>query len=85
MAVCAKNNLRVKSRAGHHVELIEKLAEYLKDEKIEDTASKMRMKRNRDLYDGGTSTSGKEAAFYLNFCRKLVADADAYIFPNKLL
>ena len=34
MAVCAKNNLRVKSRAGHHTELISKLAEYLEDPEL---------------------------------------------------
>ena len=85
MAVCAKNNLRVKSRTGHHVELISKLAEYLNDLEIEDVANKMRTKRNRDLYDGGTTTSEKEAKFYLLFCEKLVEKADSYLFPNKLL
>ena len=85
MAVCAKNNLRVKSRVGHHIELIGKLAEYLDDQEIEDIASQMRTKRNRDLYDGGVITSEKEADFYIRFCKKLVQSADAYIFPNKLL
>lgn len=85
MAVCAKNNLRVKSRTGHHTELISKLAEYLEDSEIEDTANKMRTKRNRDLYDGGTTTSLKEAEVYILFCKKLVKKADAYLFPDKLL
>lgn len=85
MAVCAKNNLRVKSRAGHHMELISKLAEYLDDPEIEDVANKMRAKRNRDLYDGGTSTSQREAEAYISFCKKLVKKADAYLFPDKLL
>lgn len=47
MAVCAHNNLRVKSRVGHHSELIKRLAEFLKDQGIEDMADKMRSKRNR--------------------------------------
>jgi hypothetical protein len=85
MAVCAKNNLRVKSRAGHHVELISKLAEYLNDQEIEDIAGKMRVKRNRDLYDGGTVTTLKEAEFYLSFCKKLIKQTDSYLFPDKLL
>jgi hypothetical protein len=85
MAVCAKNNLRVKSRAGHHIELIRKLAEYLADPEIEDVASKMRSKRNRDLYDGGVITSEKEADFYIHFCQKLIKSTDSYLFPDKLL
>jgi len=85
MAICAKNNLRVKSRTGHHIELISKLAEYLKDPEIEDIANKMRTKRNRDLYDGGTITSQKEAESYIVFCKKLIKEADFYLFPNKLL
>lgn len=85
MAVCAKNNLRVKSRTGHHVELIGKLADCLKDPEIEDVAGKMRIKRNRDLYDGGVATSEKEADFYLSFCRQLIKKVDFYLFPDKLL
>ncbi len=85
MAVCAKNNLRVKSRTGHHTELISKLAEYLKDVEIEDVANRMRRKRNKDLYDGGTMTSLKEADAYIVFCKKLVEAADIYLFPDKLL
>jgi len=85
MAVCAKNNLRVKSRAGHHIELIGKLAEYLKDQEIEDIANKMRTKRNKDLYDGGTITTKKEAESYIVFCKKLIKETDNYLFPDKLL
>lgn len=85
MAVCAKNNLRVKSKAGHHTELISKLSEYLNDPEIEDIANKMRIKRNRDLYDGGTTTSEKEASVYILFCKKLIKQADSYLFPDKLL
>lgn len=85
MAVCAKNNLRVKSRTGHHIELIDKLVEYLEYSEIKDVADKMRSKRNRDLYDGGTVTSEKEAEFYLSLCQELVAKADSYLFPDKLL
>lgn len=84
MAVCAKNNLRVKSRAGHHIELIGKLAGCLRDPEIEEVAGKMRNKRNRDLYDGGTITSEKEAKFYLSFCGELINKADNYLFQNKL-
>jgi len=85
VAVCAKNNLRVKSKAGHHIELISKLAEFLNDSEIEIVANKMRKKRNRDLYDGGIPTSAKEGKYYLQFCHNLVEKLDNYLFPDKLI
>lgn len=85
MAVCAKNNLRVKSQSGHHVELVDKLAEILKNSDIKRIANKIRVKRNRDLYDGGISTSEKEGIYYLKFCRELIKEADNYLFPDKLI
>jgi len=85
MAICAYNNLRVKSRAGHHSELISKLAGFLEDKEIEDMAERMRSKRNRDLYDGGVPTSAKEAEAYILFCKKLVKKAEDYLFPGRLL
>jgi hypothetical protein len=85
MAVCAHNNLRIKSRAGHHIKLIEKLANLLKDENIEMVANKMRSKRNRDLYTGGVIISKRESDYYLNFCQSLLKEADDYILPSRLL
>lgn len=85
MAVCSCHGIRVKSRTGHHIKLIEKLAEFLEDENIEIVANKMRMKRNRDLYDGGVLISEKEANYYINFCKDLLNKADYHIFPDKLL
>lgn len=41
MAVCAKNNLRVKSQSGHHLELVDKLAEILKNSDIKRIANKI--------------------------------------------
>ena len=85
IAICASNNLRVKSRIGHHIKLIEKLADLLKDENIEVVANKMRSKRNRDLYTGGVIISQREVDYYLKFCKSLLEKADDYIFPNKML
>lgn len=85
IAVCAKNNLKVKAQSGHHVELINKLAEYLGDNNVLDDANRMRRKRNMDLYGGGLFISEKEAINYLKFCRRLVARADKYLFPGKML
>ena len=85
IAVCAKNNLRVKSRVGHHRDLINKLAIFLNDKEIEIVADKMRQKRNRDLYDGGLPTSRKEADYYWYFCQNLLKRVDDYLFPDKLI
>lgn len=85
IAICAKNNLRVKSQSGHHAELINKLAEILGDNSILDNANRMRRKRNLDLYGGGLFISNKEAEKYQGFCRHLLDLADSYLFPGKML
>ena len=72
LAVCAKHELRVKSRPGHHVALIEKMSELMQDSEIEIIASDMRAKRNMDLYGGGTIISRKEAQMYLKFTASLL-------------
>ena len=57
IAVCAKNNLRVKARRGHHIELLDKMAEILKDADIGQISNGMRSKRNRGLYSAGDMVS----------------------------
>ena len=79
MAVCAENSLRVKSRRGHHIELIKKLALFLKDPEIEILADEMRSKRNWDLYGGGIAISQKEAKEYLNWTKKIFLKAGLFL------
>ena len=71
IAVCAKNNLRVKARKGHHIKLIKKLSFYLEDPEIEVLANEMRSKRNWDLYGGGIIISKKEAKEYLEWIKEI--------------
>lgn len=85
IAICAKNGLRVKSRVGHHIELISKLADFIGDKEVEIVADKMRIKRNKDLYEGGVIITEKEAEYYYKFCSELIKQADNYINPNKLI
>lgn len=85
IAVCAKRSLRIKSKTGHHVALISKLAEILDDEDIVAMAGKMRMKRNKDLYSGGLPISKKEADFYFDFCKDLIKKAESFLFQDKLI
>lgn len=85
ISVCAKNNLRVKARRGHHIELIDKMAEILDDQDIKQVGNEIRTKRNRGLYSGGDTVSRKEADFYCKFVKQIFEKADVYLFPDKLL
>ena len=71
IAVCAQKGLRVKSKSGHHIELLRKLAEFLEDPEIEEIGNEMRNKRNWDLYNGGGIISQKEAKEYLESIVKI--------------
>lgn len=84
IVVCAKNNLRVKARRGHHIALIEEMAKFLNDKEIEIIAQEMRSKRNRDLYDGGILISKKDTEMYLKFITDLVKKVEKYLDFNKL-
>ncbi|MDD3486885.1 MAG: hypothetical protein PHF35_00700 [Candidatus Moranbacteria bacterium] len=76
IAVCASQNLRVKSRRGHHIELIKKLSSLLSDSEVEVFANEMRAKRNWDLYGGGAIISKKEADEYLKWTKSIFSKAD---------
>jgi len=81
-AVCACNNLRVKSRPGHHVVLLDKCADLLNSPDLAVVAQAMRDKRNHDLYDGGTIITEKEANTYYTFVKNYLKTADSYIFKK---
>ncbi|MBU1136938.1 hypothetical protein KKD72_01030 [Patescibacteria group bacterium] len=85
IVVCAQTNLRVKSRRGHHIELIEKLAALLKDSEIGIIGDEMRLKRNLDLYGGGILISQKQASEYLEWVRKVFSKAERYLKKNPKL
>ncbi|MDD5696540.1 MAG: hypothetical protein PHO90_01010 [Candidatus Pacebacteria bacterium] len=79
ITVCAKNNLRIKSRQGHHIELIGKMAELLKDKEIEIIANEMRSKRNKSLYGGAVIITEKEARTYVDFLKQVIKKTDKYL------
>ena len=85
ITICARNNLRVKSRAGHHIELLKKLAECLDNEDILIVSNEMRKKRNFDLYSGGVLTSEKEALEYKEWLKKIVVQAEEYLSVSQKL
>jgi len=85
IAVCAKNGLRVKARAGHHFELLEKLSELIDLKEVEIIGNKMRRKRNLDLYGGGALISEKEAREYRDWLKNVFIKAETYISDGKRL
>ena len=74
--MCALNGVRVKSQQGHHIELLRKLSEFLKDDDVELIGNEMRMKRNWGFYDGDIIVSDKEAKEYLNWLTSILERAN---------
>jgi hypothetical protein len=85
IAICAKNNLRVKSRAGHHIDLVKKLSEYLGNKDIFAVGNEMRKKRNFDLYSGGVLITKKEALSYKEWLKKIILLAEEYLNTKQKL
>jgi hypothetical protein len=79
ISVCAKNGLRVRSKTGHHIELLKKLSEYFKNDDVFIIGDQMRKKRNFDLYSGGALISEKEAHDYLKRLKKIIIQAEDYL------
>lgn len=79
ISICSENSLRVKSRQGHHIELIEKLSKYLDDEEILTIGNEMRSKRNWDLYGGGIIISKKSAQEYLLWVKNILNKSQKYL------
>jgi hypothetical protein len=69
IALIAKKGHKVRSTAGHHVKILEKLSQLLKDEDILVLGNKMRQERNVNLYDGGFFVGEKDSLEYLEFVK----------------
>lgn len=65
--------VKIKSVPGHRVKIIEKLAQILKDDDIENIGNIMRSKRNLDFYAGGIEVTQKECREYINFVEEVLA------------
>jgi len=64
-----KKGYKVRSTAGHHIKILEKLSQLLKDEDILVLGNKMRQERNVNLYDGGFFVGEKDSLEYLKFVK----------------
>ena len=65
----AQKGYKVRSKAGHHIKILEKLSQLLKDEDIVVLGNKMRQERNVNLYDGGIFVGEKDSLEYLEFVK----------------
>jgi uncharacterized protein (UPF0332 family) len=74
--------MKVKSMPGHHIKIIEKLAQILKDNDIEDIGNIMRSKRNLDFYAGGIEVTEKECREYINFVEEVLTKVKEAISLN---
>jgi len=72
----AKKGYKVRSAIGHHVKILEKLSQILKEEDILVLGNKMRRERNVNLYDGGFFVGEKDSREYLDFVRDVFKKAD---------
>jgi hypothetical protein len=70
--IAAKGNAKVRSMPGHHIRIIEKMADLLGDEGVAIIGNAMRTKRNEDFYGGGIFVSEKEAFEYLKYVDNLL-------------
>jgi len=67
IALLSSYHVKIKSVPGHHVKIIEKMAEILQDEDIVSMGNVMRSKRNIDFYAGGVEVTEKECSEYIEF------------------
>lgn len=77
--VAATQNLRVKSRQGHHTELIAKLADTLDDGDIVLIGNEWRTKRNNELYFGGFTITDKEMKSYLSWLGGVMSEVEKFL------
>ena len=72
IALLSYYHIKVKSAPGHHLKIIDKLAEDLNDEAVADIGNIMRSKRNLDFYLGGAEITEKECREYINFAGEVL-------------
>lgn len=85
ITVIAFYGYKVKSRQGHHIMILEKFSQILREKEIGITGDRMRKKRNLDLYEGGTLISKKEAKNYLIFTKKIFLEAEKHVKKQRSL
>lgn len=77
--IAAKGSVKVRSVAGHHIKIIEKMSEILNDEMVMTIGNAMRTKRNEDFYGGGIFISEKESVEYLEYVKNILRKIELQI------
>jgi uncharacterized protein (UPF0332 family) len=80
IALLSFNSIKVKSVPGHHIKIIGKMSDILRDDTIADIGNAMRSKRNLDFYAGGIEVTEKECEDYIKFAEKVLRKAKSYLF-----
>jgi len=75
IALIAVAGFKVRSIPGHHVKILEKIAEILERADVSVIGNTMRMKRNSDFYSGGEPVGEKETQDYLEFVGEILLAA----------
>lgn len=70
VALLSLHGFKIRSIPGHHVKILEKMGEILKDDSVTIIGNVMRSKRNIDLYAGGAEVTEKECTEYIEFVDK---------------
>jgi len=79
IALLSFYKVKIKSVPGHHIKIIEKISDILKNEVINETGNAMRAKRNLDFYSGGIEVTEKECREYIDFVEKALTDIQRHI------
>jgi len=81
IAILAKKaGVKVRSVMGHHIKILEKLSEILNDPDVLTIGNVMRLKRNKGLYDAGTTViTKKEVDDYIVFVNGIIQKAKKMI------
>jgi hypothetical protein len=69
IALIAKQGYKTRSVVGHHIKILEKMAEILKNPEIAIYGNAMRAKRNLDLYEGGVVLGESEVSSFVSFVK----------------
>jgi hypothetical protein len=77
--IAAIGSAKVRPVPGHHVKIIEKMSEVLDDDEILAIGNQMRMKRNTDMYSGGTMISETDADAFVKFASTVLERTIAVI------
>ncbi|MCX5750859.1 MAG: hypothetical protein NT099_04215 [Candidatus Saganbacteria bacterium] len=75
ITLVAQKGMKVRSKMGHHIKILQKLSQLLEDEDVEIFGDKMRQARNLDLYSGGAEISDKDSKEYLAFVQEVFKKA----------